>query len=161
MSNRFQKSAASEGTMFREKEKSTSKDVQTLFMIKFWDRHRCGMEEVIVKRFTGLKVSWKFLITWRMGLPGYSEKQIHACVHWHLVRERRKLDWCWGPVKEFAKVKDIQGHLLTQVILCGWHKILIPPQLLSWVFWLLALQVILRALLAWATCDCPRSSNQC
>lgn len=49
--------------MFREKEKSTSKDVQTLFMIKFWDRHRCGMEEVIVKRFTGLKVSWKFLIT--------------------------------------------------------------------------------------------------
>lgn len=28
------------------------KDLQQLLMTKFWDRHRCGMEEMVGKRFT-------------------------------------------------------------------------------------------------------------
>lgn len=81
-------------------------------------------------------------------LSVYSVDQLHATVHWHLLRGRRgKAIWCWGPVGEFTEVRDVQGCLLTHLRQCGWHTIFMPAQFLSWIFGSWAFCMIVRVLL--------------
>lgn len=111
-------------------------DLQTLPMIKFWDRHRCGMEERVGKNFMGLQHSQRLLTRCQRdeAVRVLIVEQCHATVHWYLQKEGRgKAVWCWGTVRGSTKVREVWDYLLTHISLCGWHSVFRSPQLLSWM----------------------------